>query len=227
MISVNTLNVQTSSNVFSLVVELTRRGCLRGAVIGIGNDVALWTAISAFTEHITIYESDPTWLSQCFDYSARLQSSLSSDRQFSLSFKSFQNQIYKSAFDQYQYLTQLNKSLTPDLVQIFNNHKLSHSLASDLPDWIYVDGPLGGYNSETSYQKSINRGRMETIICSALYLSSRKSNQPKYLIVDDCQRFIEKMSIELLAPLIVPKSTIHLGRDTYAFAISGNHSFYG
>ena len=222
MTSVNTLNVQTSSNVFSFIVELSRRGCLRGAVIGIGNDVALWTAISAFTEHISIYESEPSWLTQCRDYSSLLQSSLSSSSQFSLSFKSFQNQILKSAFDQHQCLAKLNGSLTPELAHSFKDHMLYCALAKDSPSWIYVDGPLGGYNSETDYQKNINRGRMETIICSGLYLSSQQSNQVKYLIVDDCQRFIEKTSIELLAPFIVPKSIIHLGRDTYAFAIRNN-----
>ena len=57
--------------------------------------------------------------------------------------------------------------LTSDLYQNLNKQSF---------DWIYVDGPLGGYNSETDFQIEDNRGRMETISASILSRTIKLAN---------------------------------------------------
>ena len=99
--------------------------------------------------------------------------------------------------------------LTSDLYQNLNKQSF---------DWIYVDGPLGGYNSETDFQIEDNRGRMETISASILSLKHNQDST-KWIVIDDCHRFIEKHTINLWSPLLDMENAQSLSRNTYAFPV--------
>ena len=56
--------------------------------------------------------------------------------------------------------------LTSDLYQNLNKQSF---------DWIYVDGPLGGYNSETDFQIEDNRGEWRQFQPQYFHLSTIKT----------------------------------------------------
>ena len=89
---------------------------------------------------------------------------------------------------------------------------LYNSLLNELPDWIYVDGPAGGYISPEAVSNAPNTGRLETILISCLALAkSRNHNVDKWLIVDDADRFIELSSIYLIADHLCTDKCIKIG----------------
>lgn len=225
---INPLEVQTSSNTFSMVIELIASGLTKGAVIGIGNDIGLWSNISCMMDELLIFESDSHWLGLCQDYSYNLISKLKPKRNRCIKFIPFLNEIYVSAQAQAKLLAELHEASYCTLIKEIQSLSLYKTLNTYQPDWIYVDGPLGGYWDEMNFQIEPNRGRYESIFSSALCLQTNACpNKLKWLIVDDCHRFIEKKTLSVLSPLLNPIHGLPLTRNTLAFQINpGNKTIH-
>ena len=218
MSEINPLEIQTSSSTISLALELIKKGLRKGSIIGIGNDIGLWSALSPHADSLDIYESDPRWLAACKDFARSTLSSLHSQELDRLTFNSFTNHKYRSAAEQARYLHNQKIIGVAMAEGVVEQHPLYYSLKSKEPDWIYIDGPLGGYWSETEFQDAPDTGRMETILCAARCLSSSVSGE-KWIIVDDCHRYIEKTTLQAISPWLYPVEGIRLGRNTLAFQV--------
>ena len=219
MSSINPLKVQTSSATISLVLELLKSGLRNGAIIGIGNDIGLWSALLIYMNSLDIFESDPDWLQSCEQYAKNTCLAFGQSEKRVPTFHSFSNFEYKTAAQQAAYLSSQNAGQLSMIDDVISRHPLYNHLTNSKPDWIYVDGPLGGYWSETDFQNHNNTGRMETIMCSVGYLIKSNTNREKWLIVDDCHRFIEKKTLNLLSSFLIPSQGIPLGRNTLAFKV--------
>jgi len=220
--NLNPLNVSTSSSVFSFAINQALLGRSRAAVIGIGNDLDLWWSLSNFFPKLKIYESEKEWRELCQQRLSQLQKTaiLHNINSNISPIKPYENHFFMSALSQSRFLSSTNMSDSTKRDKI-SSALLSSDLYQELHkqsfDWIYVDGPLGGYNSETDFQSDDNRGRMETI--SASILSLKVNDITSFVVIDDCHRFIESQTINLWSPFLDLKNAQSLCRNTYAFSI--------
>ena len=220
--NLNPLNLQTSSAVFSFAVNQALSGRRKPAIIGIGNDLDLWWSLSNFFPSLKIYESEQSWRQICQQRLTILeQHSIKYNIQSSISpIKPYQNHYFKSASRQGAFLSSTrdtDQSKRKIISSALADSKLYRDLCQERFDWIYVDGPLGGYNSESDFQPDENRGRMETI--SASILSLLQNDSTSWIVIDDCHRFIEQETIKLWSPFLDTNNVVSLSRNTYAFPI--------
>ena len=218
---IDPLGVQTSSALFSFLLNLSRTNRTRGIVIGIGNDIDLWCAMLPYFESLLILESNDQWLCEC---QARTSKNVKIFDEYTgnivskkITLDSFDNEILPSAQNQSRVLKKLlnNKSAFDRYLKSICRTSLFKKVTSYDPDWIYVDGPLGGYDSPGSFSPEPNTGRLDVIACC---FKSLKEKQ-RWIIIDDCERLIEQGSVALFQDSLVLSQTIKLGRTTLGFSV--------